>query len=105
MNIYNELYNGFPRQIGIPYRINCNTKDDFYNEINKYYKYKRVYASVYNYINNPYYIKNPPLFVEDGTYYEELDTEGKNILLSNFKEDPEQALKETIVNMLKSLDI
>lgn len=58
MNIYNELYGSFPRQIGIPYRIDCITKNDFYTNINKYYKYKRVYASIYNYINNPAYIKN-----------------------------------------------
>ena len=43
------LYDQFPRQVAIPYRINCNNESEFIEEINKYNGHKRVFTSVYNF--------------------------------------------------------
>lgn len=56
--MYKELYSLYPRQIGIPFRITCENKSEFYSNINRYMKQYRVYASIYNYISNDSYIKN-----------------------------------------------
>ena len=42
--------------MGFPYRVTCHNNTEFYNIINKNLKSKRVFASVYNYVNNPFHI-------------------------------------------------
>lgn len=47
--MYKLLYNTFPRQIAIPYRINCRNELEFRNIVARYNGRKRVYSSIYNY--------------------------------------------------------
>lgn len=46
-------------------------------------------------LNNPYFFKNPPIKVPDGTKRTE-SIEGTDVELDNFKIDPEAALREII---------
>jgi hypothetical protein len=55
-NIYSVLYPSFPRQLGFPYRVTCKNNSEFYTTIKKNIKHRRVFASVYNYVNNPFHI-------------------------------------------------
>lgn len=57
MKLLNILYNKFPRQIAIPYRILVEGRGQFYQLINKYNGRKRVFASVYNYTGGEYFDK------------------------------------------------
>jgi len=56
-NIYSELYADFPRQVGFPFRITCKNSSEFYKIINEKKTQKRVFASVYDYINNSFHIE------------------------------------------------
>lgn len=55
VTIHKLLYDSFPRQIAIPYRITTNTSEEFYEQINRYKSYKRVFATIYNYTSSEVY--------------------------------------------------
>lgn len=56
-------------------------------------------------LDNPFQFQNPPIMVSDGTYYKvRNDITGKEIKLPNSVENPEQALKEIIINTIKAVD-
>jgi len=50
-------------------------------------------------ISNPIKIKNPPIMVEDGTFYKKIDEYGEVIESPNLKEDPAEALRQIIIQL------
>lgn len=50
-DMYNLLYNYFPRQISLPYRKNVD-REEFFSLINRLNGKSRIFASVYNYTGN-----------------------------------------------------
>ncbi len=56
-------------------------------------------------VDNPIYFQNPPIMVHNGTFYQEYDPIAGGVVdKKNFVEDPEQALKEIIVQTLELLN-
>lgn len=54
-------------------------------------------------LSNPFQFKNPPIMVHDGTYHKGIDSiTGLEEDRPNFVENPEQALKEIIVNAVRA---
>jgi len=56
-----HLYRYFPRQIGVPYRINAMSKKDFYENVNKHNGKRRVFATIFNYVNSS---QQQPLLID-----------------------------------------
>lgn len=54
------------------------------------------------FVDNPLIFINPPIKVPDGTYHIEQNLEGNDIEVDNFKEDPAEALKEVIYQVVKT---
>ena len=46
--------------------------------------------------SNPLWVRNPPIMVPDGTFYQELDPYGEMGTFENFKEDPVAALRAVV---------
>ena len=52
-------------------------------------------------IDNPLYYKNPPILVPDGTKRSITNNLGVTYEIDNFKEDPEEAFKNIIIDTIK----
>lgn len=46
-----KMYKKYPREIGIPRRITVMSEKEFYEKINKYYKYNNMFTSIYGFKN------------------------------------------------------
>lgn len=52
-------------------------------------------------VDNPLYYMNPPICVPDGTFETRIDEFGKEMQISNFIENPEEALRQIVLETIK----
>jgi len=52
---------------------------------------------------NPFTIVNPPLMVPDGTFRKEMVTPTKEMDVENTKEDPEEALRQILIQTVRGV--
>ena len=53
------------------------------------------------YVDNPLYYHNAPIMVPDGTFEMKIDEFGKEMQVANFVENPEEALRQIVLETLK----
>jgi hypothetical protein len=53
------------------------------------------------FVDNPLYYHNAPICVPDGTFETKIDEFGKEMQVANFMEDPEEALKQIVLETIR----
>ena len=53
------------------------------------------------FVDNPLYYMNPPIMVPDGTFETKIDEFGREMQVANFVENPEEALRQIVLETLK----
>ena len=53
------------------------------------------------FVDNPLYYMNPPIMVPDGTFETKIDEFGKETQVANFVENPEEALRQIVLETIR----